>query len=56
MGERLREAGKKGLVVLVDNLDRLHSRRREGNGKSQAEYLFGERGDELGLRILGLTQ
>lgn len=34
-------------MVLVDNLDRLHSRRRDGNGKSQSEYLFGDRGDEL---------
>lgn len=47
VGEKLREAGKAGLVVLVDNLDRLHSRRRDGNGKSQSEYLFGDRGDEL---------
>jgi hypothetical protein len=48
VGEKLREAGKAGLVVLVDNLDRLHSQRRDnGNAKTQAEYLFGDRGDEL---------
>lgn len=47
VGKKLRENGKAGLVVLVDNLDRLHSRRRNDTRKSQSEYLFGDRGDEL---------
>lgn len=46
-GKKLRQENKAGLVVLVDNLDRLHSRRVHDSNKFQSEYLFGDRGDEF---------
>ncbi len=39
--------GKKGLVVIVDNLDRIDNRVKEGIKRTQPEYLFIDRGDRL---------
>lgn len=44
--ERLKQVGKKGLVVIVDNLDRLDNCVKP-NGQIQPEYLFVERGEQL---------
>jgi hypothetical protein len=44
--ERLKHQGKKGLVVIVDNLDRVESTQKQ-SGRSQPEYLFVERGEQL---------
>ncbi|MBW4621820.1 MAG: ATP-binding protein [Cyanosarcina radialis HA8281-LM2] len=44
--DRLREQGKKGLVVIVDDLDRVDPRPKP-SGKSQPEYLFVDRGEQL---------
>jgi hypothetical protein len=44
--EKLRQLGKKGLVVIVDNLDRVGNRIMP-TGKSQPEYLFVDRGEQL---------
>lgn len=41
------QKGKKGLVVIVDNLDRIDNRVREGLKRTQPEYLFIDRGDRL---------
>ncbi|MEO0373167.1 MAG: ATP-binding protein [Cyanobacteria bacterium P01_A01_bin.17] len=43
---KLEDYGKKGLVVIVDNLDRLNTQLRE-NGKTQQEYIFFDRIDLL---------
>jgi energy-coupling factor transporter ATP-binding protein EcfA2 len=43
---RLKQKGKQGLVVIVDNLDLMDSRTM-ATGKSQPEYLFIERGAQL---------
>ncbi|MEA5552555.1 P-loop NTPase fold protein [Anabaena cylindrica UHCC 0172] len=43
----LKAKGKKGLVVIVDNLDRVSSFRPIPSGKSLPEYLFIERGEQL---------
>jgi hypothetical protein len=43
----LKRRGKAGLVVIVDNLDRV-SFRTLPSGRSQAEYLFIDRGEQLG--------
>lgn len=43
----IEEKGKKGLVVIVDNLDRIDNRVREGLKRTQPEYLFVDRGDRL---------
>lgn len=42
----LRFQGKKGLVVIVDNLDRIDPVER-ANGRTQSEYLFIDRGEQL---------
>ncbi len=41
------EKRKKGLVVIVDNLDRIDNRVKEGFKRTQPEYLFIDRGDRL---------
>ena len=45
--EELNRRGKKGLVVLVDNLDRIDNRPTAFGGRAQLEYLFVERGEQL---------
>ncbi|MBP0000592.1 MAG: AAA family ATPase [Cyanobacteria bacterium SID2] len=42
----LREQGKQGLAILVDNLDRIEMTQKPW-GRSQPEYLFVDRGDRL---------
>jgi energy-coupling factor transporter ATP-binding protein EcfA2 len=42
----LKQAGKKGLVTIVDNLDRLEAVQKPW-GRSQPEYLFVDRGEQL---------
>ena len=42
----LQQRGKKGLVVIVDNLDRVGNRRLPG-GRTQQEYLFIDQGSQL---------
>lgn len=44
--EQLKQQGKAGLVVIIDNLDRIDNRQR-ASGKTQPEYLFIERGEQL---------
>lgn len=44
--EKLKRHGKKGLVVIVDNLDRVESRNKPW-GRPQPEYLFVDRGEQL---------
>jgi len=44
--QELQRQGKKGLVVIVDNLDRVEDRRNDG-GRTQPEYLFVDRGEQL---------
>jgi hypothetical protein len=44
--EKLRHLGKKGLVVIVDNLDRIDNSLKP-SGYYQPEYLFVERGEQL---------
>ncbi|MBD2410805.1 KAP family P-loop domain-containing protein [Nostoc calcicola FACHB-389] len=44
--EKLKQYGKKGLVVIVDNLDRVESRNKPW-GRPQQEYLFVDRGEQL---------
>lgn len=44
--EELKRRGKKGLVVIVDNLDRVDPRPM-ASGRSQSEYLFIDRGSQL---------
>lgn len=44
--EQLKQQGKQGLVVIVDNLDRIMSS-RTATGRPQPEYLFIDRGDQL---------
>lgn len=43
---QLKQRGKAGLVVIVDNLDRVASNRKFGD-RPQPEYLFVDRGDQL---------
>lgn len=43
---QLKQQGKKGLVVIVDNLDRVDNK-TIASGRSQSEYLFVERGEQL---------
>ena len=42
----LKQQGRKGLVVIVDNLDRIDNTPKPNN-QYQPEYLFAERGDKL---------
>ncbi len=44
--EELKHRGQKGLVVIVDNLDRVDMRPL-ASGRSQPEYLFIDRGEQL---------
>ena len=44
--EELKQRGKAGLVVIVDNLDRVDPRPMP-SGRSQSEYLFIDRGSQL---------
>ncbi|MEM9090324.1 MAG: ATP-binding protein [Cyanobacteria bacterium P01_F01_bin.53] len=44
--ENLRKNGQKGLVVIVDNLDRIDSTLKP-SGRRQPEYLFVDRGEQL---------
>ncbi|MBD2612977.1 MAG: P-loop NTPase fold protein [Nostoc sp. ZfuVER08] len=44
--EKLKQQGKKGLVVIVDNLDRVDNSWKP-SGYYQPEYLFVERGEQL---------
>jgi len=44
--QKLKETGKKGLVVIVDNLDRIDNK-PNASGRTQPEYIFIDRGDQL---------
>ena len=44
--EKLKQMGKEGLVVIVDNLDRLDNRMK-ASGRTQPEHLFIERAEQL---------
>ena len=44
--EKLKQQGFKGLVVIVDNLDRVQSTKKQW-GRPQPEYLFVDRGEQL---------
>ncbi|MEH1849060.1 MAG: P-loop NTPase fold protein [Nostoc sp.] len=44
--EKLKQQGKKGLVVIIDNLDRVDNSQKP-SGYYQPEYLFVERGEQL---------
>lgn len=44
--EKLKQQGKKGLVVIIDNLDRVDNSLKP-SGHYQPEYLFVERGEQL---------
>ncbi|YAG17459.1 P-loop NTPase fold protein [Nostoc sp. DSM 114161] len=44
--EQLKQRGQKGLVVIVDNLDRIDNR-PTSSGRSLPEYIFIERGEQL---------
>ncbi|MEL7038601.1 MAG: P-loop NTPase fold protein [Cyanobacteria bacterium J06592_8] len=44
--EQLKQQGKQGLVVIIDNLDRIMSS-KTATGRLQPEYLFIDRGDQL---------
>ena len=45
--EKLREKGKKGLVVIVDDLDRIPYRKISYSNKPLPEYIFVEKGQQL---------
>ena len=45
--EKLRERGQKGLVVIVDNLDRIPYRQVSYSNKPLPEYIFVEKGEQL---------
>ena len=45
--DELKQRGKKGLVVIVDNLDRIDNIPRAGSTQLQPQYLFIERGEQL---------
>lgn len=44
--EQLKDKGKAGLVVIIDNLDRIDNREKLP-GRNQPEYLFVDRGEQL---------
>jgi hypothetical protein len=44
--EKLQQQGQRGLVVLIDNLDKI-DHRPNPNGSSQPKYLFVDRGNQL---------
>jgi hypothetical protein len=43
----LKGQGKKGLVVIVDDLDRVDNRQKDNSKRTQPEYLFVDRGEQL---------
>lgn len=45
--EQLKLRGQKGLVVIIDNLDRVDARPMSGSGRTLPEYLFIDRGEQL---------
>lgn len=45
--EQLKASGKKGLVVIVDNLDRVQNQTTAASSKPLSEYIFVERGEQL---------
>ena len=45
--EQLKEGGKKGLVVIVDNLDRVQNQITSASNKPLDEYIFVDRGEDL---------
>ncbi|NES84381.1 MAG: ATP-binding protein [Moorea sp. SIO2B7] len=44
--EQLQEQGKEGLVVIIDNLDRIDNKQKSEK-RTQPEYLFVDRGEQL---------
>jgi hypothetical protein len=44
---QLKTQGKQGLVVIVDNLDRVDNVSKSGSSRSQPEYLFVDRGEQM---------
>lgn len=44
--QKLKEMGKSGLVVIVDNLDRIDDKEKP-SGRRQPEYIFFDRGEQL---------
>ncbi|KPA18879.1 hypothetical protein MHK_000904 [Candidatus Magnetomorum sp. HK-1] len=44
--QKIKEKGKQGLVVIVDNLDRIDNK-PNASGRTQPEYIFIDRGDQL---------
>ena len=44
--EQLKQQGKQGLVVIIDNLDRVNNKEKP-SGRTQPEYLFIDRGEQL---------
>lgn len=44
---QLKLRGQKGLVVIIDNLDRVDARPMSGSGRTLPEYLFIDRGEQL---------
>ncbi len=45
--KQLKEIGKQGLAVIVDNLDRIDNRRIMESGRTQPQYIFLDRGEQL---------
>jgi len=45
--EQLKQKGSKGLVVIVDNLDRIQYQKTSSSSKPLPEYLFVDRGEQL---------
>ena len=45
--EKLKQQGKQGLVVIVDNLDRIDNRSIFNGTRTQPKYLFVDRGEQL---------
>ncbi|MGF2036085.1 MAG: P-loop NTPase fold protein [Nostoc sp. CmiVER01] len=45
--DKLKQQGKKGLVVIIDNLDRVDNSLKPSGHYHQPEYLFVERGEQL---------
>jgi nucleoside-triphosphatase THEP1 len=43
----LKDRGKQGLVVIVDDLDRVDNRQKDNSNRTQPEYLFVDRGEQL---------
>ncbi len=44
--QKLKEMGKEGLVVIVDNLERMDNKEKP-SGRTQPEYIFADRGEQL---------